>query len=69
RKHLEIARGLLSEDDYLLSEVLFNPYTLQQIELINSRLSFLTHIIRGRDYEEMKRFLDNLRKNISALKE
>lgn len=69
RKHLEIACGLLSEDDYLLSEVLFNPYTLQQIELINSRLSFLTHIIRGRDYEEMKRFLDNLRKNISALKE
>jgi len=67
KKHLEIARGLLSEDDYLLSEILFNPFTLQQIENINSRLAFLTHIIRGRDYEEMKRFLDGLRKNISAI--
>lgn len=67
RKHLEIVRGLLSEDDYLLSEILFNPYTLQQIERINSRLAFLTHIIRGRDYEEMKRFLDGLRENIRAV--
>jgi len=67
RKHLEIVRGLLSEDDYLLSEILFNPHTLQQIERINSRLAFLTHIIRGRDYEEMKRFLDGLRENISVV--
>ena len=67
RKHLEIVRGLLSEDDYLLSEVLFNPCTLQQIEHINSRLAYLTHIIRARDYEEMKRFLDGLRKNVAEV--
>ena len=27
KKHMNIARGLLSEDDYLLSEILFNPHT------------------------------------------
>lgn len=64
KKHKDIAKGLLSEDDYLLSEILFNPHTLKQIEKINSQLSYLTHIIGGRDYEEMKKFLDRLRSNI-----
>lgn len=64
KKHMEIAKGLLSEDDYLLSEILFNPYTLKQIESINSQLSYLTHIIKGRDFEEMKKFLIKLRENI-----
>ncbi|TFG80596.1 MAG: prephenate dehydrogenase/arogenate dehydrogenase family protein, partial [Spirochaetales bacterium] len=64
RKHLEIARGLLAEDDTLLTEILFNPYTVRQIELINSRLSYLTHIINGRDSEEMSKFLARLRENI-----
>lgn len=64
KKHMEIVRGLLSEDDFLISEVLFNPNTLKQIERINSQLSYLTHIIRARDYEEMKKFLDRLRTHI-----
>jgi len=64
RKHLDIAKGLFSEDDHLLSEIMFNPYTVKQIEEINSKLSYLTHIIRGRDYEEMQKFLNKLRQNI-----
>jgi prephenate dehydrogenase len=64
KKHMEIAKGLLSEDDYLVSEILFNPYTLKQIESINSQLSYLTHIIKARDYEEMEKFLIKLRENI-----
>lgn len=64
RKHLDIARGLFSEDDHLLAEIMFNPHTVKQIEEINSRLSYLTHIIRGRDYEEMQKFLNKLRQNI-----
>jgi len=64
RKHMEIARGLLSEDDYLLSEILFNPEVLPQIEKINSQLSYLTHIIKSRDYETMSDFLNRLRDNI-----
>jgi hypothetical protein len=61
---LSIAKGLLSEDDRLLTEIMFNPYTIRQLELINSKLAYLTHIIRQRDYEEMKKFLDSLRRNI-----
>ena len=64
RKHLEIADGLLSEDDHLLSEIMFNPDTVRQIEEINSQLAYLTHIIRDRDYDEMKKFLNKLRHNI-----
>lgn len=64
RKHLDIAQGLLSEDDHLLAEVMFNPYTLEQIEAISSRLAYLTHIIRARDYEEMQKFLKRLRENL-----
>ncbi|MDD4527966.1 MAG: prephenate dehydrogenase/arogenate dehydrogenase family protein [Candidatus Margulisbacteria bacterium] len=64
KKHLEIAKGLLSEDDYLLAEIMFNPYTLKQIEMINAKLSYLTHIIKGKDHEEMEKFLKALRDNI-----
>ena len=65
RRHMDIARGLFAEDDQLLTEILFNPATIRQIERINSQLSFLTHIIRERDGEEMQRFLDRLRRNIA----
>jgi prephenate dehydrogenase len=65
KRHMLIAKGLLSEDDRLLSEIMFNPYTIRQLELINSKLSYLTHIIKQRDYEEMKKFIDSLRENIA----
>lgn len=64
KRHLAIAKGLLSEDDRLLAEIMFNPYTIRQIELINSQLSYLTHIIKAKDYEEMTKFLEGLRENI-----
>jgi prephenate dehydrogenase len=64
KKHLDTATGLLSQDDHLLCEVMFNPHTVRQIEKINSQLSYLTHIIKGRDHEEMVKFLNRLRDNI-----
>ena len=64
RKHMGIAQGLLSEDDHLLAEIMFNPHTVRQIEEINSRLAYLSHIIRARDFEEMEKFLNKLRNNI-----
>jgi len=64
KRHMTIAKGLLSEDDRLLTEIMFNPHTIRQLELINSKLSYLTHIIKQRDYEEMKKFIDALRANI-----
>ncbi len=64
KKHLEIARGLLSEDDYLLGEIIFGPHSLEQLDKVTSRLEFLKHVIRGRDYEEAKAFFARLRENI-----
>lgn len=66
RKHLAIAQGLLSEDEYLLAEIMFNPETIKQIETINNKLNYLCHIIKGRDYEEMAEFVKTLRGNIGS---
>jgi len=63
-KHLQIARGVLSEDDELLAETLFNPKSLTQLAAITSRLEFLKHIILGRDVEEARRFFARLRRNV-----
>jgi len=64
RKHMNVARGVLSEDDYLLSEILFSPYTVEQVEKINAQLDVLIEIIRKRDFEELRKFFNALRKNI-----
>jgi len=66
RKHLDIAKGLLSEDDYLLTEILFNPYTLEQVENIHSRLSHLINLIKDKDGEGIRDFLNMLRENIKT---
>ena len=64
RKHSLIARGLLSEDDALLSEILFSPHSLDQLEKVTQRLEFLKHIIKQKDFEEAHRFFLRLRENI-----
>jgi len=64
KKHLEVSRGLLSEDDFLLSEILFNKYSLPQLEKVTGRLDFLKHVIRAKDMEEASKFFDRLRNNI-----
>lgn len=63
-KQRKIADGLLSEDDRLISEILFNDNTLTQLEKVTSRLEFLKHIIRQKDFEEARGFFDRLRENI-----
>jgi len=64
KKHLEIARGLLSEDDFLLGEILFGPHSLEQLEKVTSRLEFLKHVIKEKDLDEAKAFFAKLRENI-----
>jgi len=64
KKHLDIAKGLLSEDDYLLTEILFNPYTLEQVENISSRLNDLIKLIQNKNGEGIREFLNMLRENI-----
>ena len=64
KRHMDIAKGLLSEDDYLLSEILFNPYTFEQVEKIRLELRHLLEIIDKKDTEQMQEFLHKVRKNI-----
>jgi len=65
KKHLEIARGLLSEDDYLLSEILFSPYTYDQLVSISKQMDRLKTIVKEKNTSAMKTFLTELRNNIS----
>ena len=64
KKHMNIAHGLLTEDDFLLTEILFNPYTPEQLMLIREKLKELLAIIEDKDSERMKGFLTEVRKNI-----
>jgi len=66
RKHFEIAKGLMSENDYLLAEILLNPYSLEQIEKINQSLGDLLIMIRKKDKEGLKKFFKQVRKNIGV---
>ncbi|GHV65811.1 prephenate dehydratase [Bacteroidia bacterium] len=65
KKHMDIARGLLSEDDYLLTEILFNPRTPEQLEQIRKELAKLLKIIEVKDSAGMKEFLKEIRQKIS----
>lgn len=64
KRHMTIARGLMSEDDYLISEILFNPNTPEQLGRMQERLAELRDIIDRRDPVAMKRYLDQVRENI-----
>lgn len=64
KRHMAIARGLMSEDDYLLQEILFNPRTNEQLDKIKGQLTRLQSIIQAKDSKAMKVFLDEVRGNI-----
>lgn len=64
KKHLAIARGLLSEDEYLLQEILFNPRTSKQVEKIRNELKTLLGIIEQKDSQGLKDYIHRIRENI-----
>jgi prephenate dehydrogenase len=64
KRHMAIAQGLMSEDDYLLQEILFNPFAPEQIEKIIGKMETLRDIIQTKDAEKMQAFLKSVRKNI-----
>ena len=64
KRHLAIAKGVLGEDDYLLQEILFNPYTHDQVAQIRDELKQLLEIIDNRDAEGMHQYLEKIRKNV-----
>ncbi len=66
KRHMQIAKGVLSEDDYLLQEILFNPNTPEQIEKTKSEMDELLDIIKRKDAEAMKGYLNKIRQNIKS---
>ena len=69
KRHYRIAEGLLSEDDYLLSEILLSPDSLGQVERISEQMEALKNMIRERDKEQLKQFFEKLRNNIGLKSE
>ena len=61
---MRIAKGVLNEDDYLLQEVLFNPYTSENVAQIRTELKELLEIIDNKDADGMKRYLTKIRNNV-----
>ena len=64
KRHLRIARGVLSEDDTLLREILFNPRTKSHVEDIRAELKELIQIIDNRDEEALGAYLSRIREHI-----
>lgn len=64
KRHMAIAHGLMSEDDYLLSEILFNPNTPAQLSKIQEKLSQLQEIVANRDSAAMACFLADTRERL-----
>ena len=64
KRHMNIAKGVLNEDDFLLQEILFNPYTSEQVEQIRTELKRLLEIIDNKDAEGMKEYRTKIRDNV-----
>ena len=64
KRHMKMAKGVLNEDDYLLQEILFNPYTTDQVAQIRDELTCLLDIIDRKDAKEMKNYLTKIRENV-----
>ncbi len=64
KRHMRIAKGVLNEDDYLLQEILFNPYTSEQVGKIRTELKELLGIIETKDAAGMKAYLEKIRRNV-----
>ncbi len=65
KRHMAIARGLMGEDDYLVSEILFNPESTSQLDRILEQLHRLREIVANRDSAAMQKFLSEARKKIN----
>ena len=64
KRHMQIARGVLGEDDALLREILFNPRTGGQVARIREELKALLAIIDTKDSAALDAFLRRIRGNI-----
>ncbi len=68
KRYMGIAKGVLSEDDYLLQEILFNPHTHDQVAGIRRELKELLDIIDAKDAGKMKAYIEKIRHNVRKQK-
>ena len=64
KRHMQIARGVLGEDDTLLREILFNPHTSGQVSKIRDELKELIDIIDAKDENKLNNYLKRIREHI-----
>jgi prephenate dehydrogenase len=65
KRHLAIAHGLMNEDDYLISEILFNPNTPKRLDIIIDKMTELKEIVVARDSRRMTNFLNSVRSKLN----
>ena len=63
KRHMQIAKGVLGEDDCLLREILFNPRTGGQVANIRDELKTLLEIIDQKDEAALGEYLKRIRQN------
>jgi prephenate dehydrogenase len=64
KRHLAIAHGLMNEDDYLISEILFNPNTPERLDIIIKKMKELKEIVTTHDSQRLAQFLTKVRSKI-----
>ena len=64
KRHMQIAKGVLGEDDCLLREILFNPRTGGQVANIRDALKTLLEIIDRKDEPALNAYLKRIRSHI-----
>ena len=64
KRHMAIAKGVLSEDRTLLREILFNPHTTGQVSKIRQELKDLIEIIDAKDKDALNRYIDRIESHI-----
>ena len=64
KRHMAIAKGVLSEDRALLREILFNPHTTGQVSKIRQELKDLIEIIDAKDKDALNRYIDRIESHI-----
>ena len=64
KRHMAIAKGVLSEDRTLLREILFNPHTTGQVSKIRQELKDLIEIIDAKDKDALNRYIDHIENHI-----
>ena len=66
KRHLKIAKGVFNEDEYLLQEILFNPFTSGQVSKIREELKELIDIIDHKDGKRMAAYVAKIKQNLKG---